>query len=123
MTTTNYQRGAYLERRGQKLLQDWGYFVVRAAGSKGPVDLVALHPLQRPLLIQAKTGGSITHEEWNDLLALARDVVATPLVLKWDASHRSVQWVNIMGFHVAKTHTWPAIEWRPGVAAKKGLAL
>lgn len=99
-----------------KVLQAYGYLVVRSAGSKGPVDLVGLHSLSRPLLVQAKTGGNVTHEEWNDLLSLARDVNATPLILKWRPDHRGLVWVNLMGFHVSGSKYWSNVEWKPSQA-------
>ena len=39
---TNYQRGVIIERRAQAELEALGYLVIRSAGSKGPVDLVAI---------------------------------------------------------------------------------
>lgn len=41
-TLTNYSRGAAFERKIKKQYEEAGWFVVRAAGSKGPVDLVAV---------------------------------------------------------------------------------
>jgi Holliday junction resolvase len=38
---TNYQSGARLERLARAQLERQGFTVVRSAGSKGPVDLVA----------------------------------------------------------------------------------
>jgi len=49
-----YKRGALLERRVKKLLEKDGYYVVRAAGSKGIADLVAIKNSQA-YLIQVKS--------------------------------------------------------------------
>ena len=38
---TKYESGARVERKVRKILEDQGYYVVRSAGSKGAVDLVA----------------------------------------------------------------------------------
>jgi hypothetical protein len=54
LTSNNYRRGYYAERRAVEELKKEGYFVVRAAGSRGPVDLVALGKDVR--LIQVKRG-------------------------------------------------------------------
>ena len=40
---TNYSRGAAFERKVKKVYEEKGYTVVRAAGSKGPIDLVAIY--------------------------------------------------------------------------------
>jgi len=53
-TSNNYRRGYYAERKAAEELKKEGYFVVRAAGSRGPVDLVALGKDVR--LIQVKRG-------------------------------------------------------------------
>ena len=52
----NYKRGAHYERVAQDELQAAGYFVMRAAGSHGPVDLVALKDGELARLIQIKSG-------------------------------------------------------------------
>ena len=39
---TNYSRGAALERKIKKALEADGYLVMRSAGSKGPLDLIAV---------------------------------------------------------------------------------
>lgn len=38
----HYRAGARLERLARDVLVSWGYTVVRSAGSKGAVDLVAI---------------------------------------------------------------------------------
>lgn len=52
---TRYGRGATLERRLKKKLEKEGFWVIRAAGSKGVADLVAIKNSQ-PYLIQVKSG-------------------------------------------------------------------
>ena len=51
---TNYQRGAAFERQVKKELEAMGLLVVRSAGSKGPVDLIAVNEAGGVLLIQCK---------------------------------------------------------------------
>ncbi len=56
-----YRRGAEYERRARKALEAAGYTVVRAAGSKGPWDLVAVNeqdPTERVRCIQVKVVAS-----------------------------------------------------------------
>lgn len=44
MSRRNYRRGYRAELAARAELEKQGYLVVRAAGSKGPVDLVAVGP-------------------------------------------------------------------------------
>jgi len=70
---TAYERGRRAEYRVRYVLQSQGYLVVRSAGSKTPVDLVAINPSTREiLLIQVKSGRSkLTPEEREALRGLA----------------------------------------------------
>jgi Holliday junction resolvase len=67
-----YQRGTALENRVRKRLEANGYFVIRSAGSKTPVDLVAIKRGQI-LFIQCKRGGNLPAPEWNALYDAATD--------------------------------------------------
>ena len=51
------------------------YHLGRAAGSKGPWDLVAMRPREL-VLVQCKVDGSLPPAEWNQLLAVADEVGA-----------------------------------------------
>ncbi len=53
---SNYSRGASAEYRAATHLEQVGYFVIRSAGSHGPVDLVAVGPTG-VRLIQVKRAG------------------------------------------------------------------
>ena len=77
--STGYQLGTALEHRVKKQLEADGYFVVRAAASKGLVDLVALKWGQT-LLVQCKRSGSLPPAEWNALYDLAAQLDAIPLM-------------------------------------------
>lgn len=56
---TPYRQGVRLEYLARDTLMKEGYTVIRSAGSKGPVDLVAFNN-QHTLLIQVKAAGQ-TH--------------------------------------------------------------
>jgi hypothetical protein len=58
MPNTNYRKRARLERLARPELERQGYVVIRAAGSKGPCDLVALNK-HEILLIQVKAEGAV----------------------------------------------------------------
>ena len=77
---TNRSRGDYHERRVRDQLMERGFYVVRAAGSLGPADLVALRHDRKPRLIACKITGSITYDELNGLWTSAVLAGATPLI-------------------------------------------
>lgn len=59
--TTPYRRGYAFENRGVKFFRDLGFFVIRSAGSKGPVDIIAWNAKEM-YLVQMKAN-SITPSE------------------------------------------------------------
>lgn len=54
---TNRERGDYLERQTARALRQYGWIVVRAGGSLGCADLVAIRVGKKALLIQCKVLG------------------------------------------------------------------
>jgi Holliday junction resolvase len=69
---TKYQKGYRFERKIATYLRRRGYFVVRAGGSKGPADLVAVRKGERPIFIQCKAGTAIVDkDEHNELFKAA----------------------------------------------------
>lgn len=76
---SNYHRGRDLEHRVRAHLRDQGYEVLRTAGSKSKVDLVALKPGQL-LFVQCKRSGALPPAEWNALWDLARMAGAVPVL-------------------------------------------
>ena len=77
--TTGYDLGRALEYRVKGLLERDGYYVIRAAASKGLVDLAAMKPGQ-VLLVQCKRSGALPPAEWNALYDLAASLGAVPLM-------------------------------------------
>jgi len=63
MALTNRQRGDYFERQVVHTLRAHGWFVIRAAGSLGVADLVALRKGNTPTLVSCKLGGRIPPSE------------------------------------------------------------
>ncbi len=79
---TAARRGADFERRVRRHLEREGWFVVRAAGSRGPLDLVALRSDRRggceARLIQCKVRQThFTLNDWSLLEQAALDAGAT----------------------------------------------
>lgn len=73
MASKNYQIGRRFEYRVQNYLRKKGYYVIRAYGSKGMYDLIAIPPNNDkdmhnyPLMIQCKTNGYIKPAERESL--------------------------------------------------------
>jgi Holliday junction resolvase len=80
MALTNRQRGDYFERTTRDALTKYGWYVVRAGGSLGIADLVALRAGSKPLLVSCKTNGRIDPAEREALHTTARAAGARPLV-------------------------------------------
>jgi len=75
---SRYSKGARLERRVKKLLENLGFFVVRSAGSRGPFDLVAFKCIV--FGIQVKTHRyNITVDEKDVMLEVANRHNIIPL--------------------------------------------
>jgi hypothetical protein len=106
-----------------ELLVGMGYYVTRSAGSHGIADLIAIHSLTRPLLVQAKSGGAMPHSEWNELFEVADAFGATPLLLRWNNTRRRADWVQLIDTHSARSKFWPAVEWKCPVAPFASLEL
>lgn len=77
--TTKYAQGRQFEYKVRDYLVEHGFFVIRSAGSKGVVDLVAFKT-KEILFIQAKRTGILPPHEWNSLYWLATDLGAVPLM-------------------------------------------
>lgn len=76
---SQYRRGAEFERATRHALEADGYEVIRSAGSKGKVDLVAFKTGQI-LFIQNKLNGLCAPAERSRLRELAAMVGALPIV-------------------------------------------
>ncbi|MEV4861502.1 restriction endonuclease [Streptomyces ossamyceticus] len=76
---SNYARGRDLEHRVRTHLREQGYEVLRTAGSKSKVDLVAIKTGQI-LFVQCKRSGALPPAEWNALWDLALMVGAIPVL-------------------------------------------
>ena len=107
---TAYERGNYLERRAADKLRHDGYTCWQTRGSKTPADIIAAKPGQL-LLVQVKAGlATITHDEWNNLLATATRAGAIPIVA--DRLKRGViRWRRITHAHQPNSRDWPAVDW------------
>lgn len=105
---TNYSRGVSLERAVAERLRREGWLAVRAAGSHGVADVVALLLGQAPRLIQCKIDGYLVPAERRSLLEAAAAAGAEPVVA-WRGPGRS-------GLQLARLnadHSRTALGWGP----------
>jgi Holliday junction resolvase len=87
-----------LKREGQvrKLYEAEGWICVRAAGSLGPVDLVAIRKGFKPIFNEIKA----TSTPWvtfgrakrNEMLRICELAGATPMLVYWPA-HKKPRWI------------------------------
>jgi Holliday junction resolvase len=99
---SQYRRGADFERRVRAALEADGYEVIRSAGSKTPVDLIALkEPWQHRdalVFIQAKrTNGTCPPAERVRLLSLANIARAVPLVAYQPLPRKPIAYRRLTG--------------------------
>jgi Holliday junction resolvase len=93
MPNRNYQRGRAFEYRVKRYLEAEGYFVVRAAGSKGCADLVAIRKGYAPELVQCKLG-RFTHRELRKLVKAATACGALPVVARMAGNNH--MWIEVI---------------------------
>lgn len=88
---TPRQRGDYFEHQTRDALRAHDWFVIRAAGSLGIADLVALRDGKTPLLVSCKLDGRVSPAERQKLAATAQAAGARAIL----ASRRKPGWVTL----------------------------
>ncbi len=114
---TNKARGSAFERKVAAQLTEDGYLVIRAAGSHGAADLVAVKPGQ-VLFVQVKLGGAgaCSPAEWNEFFRLASQVQALP-ILAYRPGRQGVAYWLVTGPKERATRLPPAVAWTPDEVA------
>ena len=84
-----YRRGRDFERAVRGQLERRGYFVMRAYGSKGKIDLLAVGKDRPALFIQCKRRGEIGSAEWNEVYEIATAAGGWPIVCMRPSSHKT----------------------------------
>jgi Holliday junction resolvase len=95
---SSYATGTRFEHKTRDDLQDNGYVVVRAAGSKGgtKADLIAVKPGQL-LFVQCKSAGALPPDEWDRIVEVAGWVNAVPLLAANGPRGRGVTYTRLLG--------------------------
>jgi Holliday junction resolvase len=88
----NRAAGDYFERSTKRALVEHGWWVVRAAGSLGAADIVALRTGSAPLLIACKTSGKIPPGERKSLVDAAHKAGARPIL----ATRERRGWISFL---------------------------
>jgi Holliday junction resolvase len=109
----NYARGADFERKVLADLALNGYRVLRAAGSHGKADVIALK-MGEVVLVQCKlTGpGGVRPAEWNALHELAEAVGATALIASRPVRGR-IEYLRVLGPKRPHMRRPPVAKWTP----------
>ena len=110
---TNYTTGRSLEYKVRDNLEADGYACIRAAGSKGQADIIALKPGE-VLLVQVKARNpQLTPADRKTLLELARITGAVPIVA-WKPTRKPIEYRELLGVGPK--------DWRPWFADRVGVA-
>lgn len=80
MGNANRRAGDYFERQTRATLRQHGWVVIRAAGSHGPADLVALRADKKPMLVSCKLDGYLRPAERLEFLGAAKQAGARAIV-------------------------------------------
>jgi Holliday junction resolvase len=91
MPNTNRRAGDYLERQAKTALVDLGWWCIRAAGSHGVADVVAMRAGSAPLFVACKTSGKIPPAERAALVDAAEKAGARPIL----ASRERRGWISL----------------------------
>lgn len=113
---THYDNGRAFEYRVRDDLTKDGYDCIRAAGSKGKIDIIALKTGQ-VLFVQVKrTDGQIPPADRAELLRLARLVDAVPLVAYQPVPRKPIAYRQLLGEGPKEWCSWVADEAAAAVA-------
>lgn len=119
--------GSAFEHRVKDALEAAGWFVVRAAGSHGVADLIAIGPSltictfhgdavrtgPRVIMVQCKRGYQCPPDEWNGLYDAAAKYDAAP-VLAYKVKRGVIGWKRMVGRKSGVKGTRaPAEDWTP----------
>jgi hypothetical protein len=109
---SGYSDGRKLEYAAQHDLEADGYWVIRAAGSKGHADLVAIKPgsvlgmASETLFVQCKLSGAMTPGERHSLTALAAQLGGTAVCARWAKNGRAARHVEFRELTGPGPHDW-----------------
>ena len=83
--TAAYRVGRATENKARTILHGAGFVTLRSWMSRSPADLVALRSGTVPWLVQVKKGGYMTPTERVDLIAMAAQAGAIPVLCRMES--------------------------------------
>lgn len=98
---TNYERGRAFEYRARdKALKRGAVYVMRAASSKGAADLIVLwrdlgERIPHVWVVQCKRDGRLPLNEMEELLRIAEETGATPVLAQAGPNGRGVIFIDL----------------------------
>jgi len=102
MPNANRRAGDYLERQTKAALAAQGWWVIRAAGSFGEADIVALRTGMASMLISCKVDGRIGPKERTELIDAATRAGARPIM----ASRAKRGYIDLGLVHADGVASW-----------------
>lgn len=121
---THYNNGRSFEYKVMEDLSVSGWVSVRAAGSKGSTkaDIIAFHPTGQIMMVQCKTNGIISAEEWNRLYEVAGwNDSATAIIAERPKRGKIAYWA-ITGVRVPYKPSVNRIEYYPHSIPEKSVS-
>jgi Holliday junction resolvase len=97
MTQTHYTTGVAHEHRTRNRFIAHGWIVIRAAGSKGPFDLLAAKHRQRVIISCKRNRQAVGPTEWHALWNAAQIVDATPLIADMSGPRNALRLWQLVG--------------------------
>lgn len=121
---SHYANGRSFEYRVMEDLSVSGWVSVRAAGSKGSskADIVSFHPTGAIMMIQCKTNGIISAEEWNRLYEVAGWNERATAIIAERPKRGVIAYWEITGERVPYKPTMNRIEYYPHSLQKVRIA-
>jgi len=83
--TAAYRVGRATENKARAVLHRAGFVTLRSWMSRSPADLVALRAGTVPWLVQVKKGGYMSPQERVDLIVMAAQAGATPVLCRMES--------------------------------------
>ena len=114
---TQYARGRAFEYRVKSLLEKHGYFVMRSAGSRSPVDLVAFRETQT-IFIQCKRHGAIDRNDVNILYDLSMKHGAMPVLSEIPKGKTRGIDLWVLTGKMGRKQRKPLVRWSPDLDAE-----
>lgn len=107
--TSMYRLGRQFEYHVRDLFRKHGFVVLRSAGSKTIIDLIAVSKEVGTIFVQCKRSGCIVSREWNELFSLASAVGAIS-VLAERPTGRGIKLWTMTGLKDGSRRQQPRVE-------------